>query len=66
MPAATGSFLADSYRELRRRVHHLTLEGRPSRIPATEAEPIRSQVKAMWKQTLGEAPAGAGLKLPLV
>jgi [glutamine synthetase] adenylyltransferase / [glutamine synthetase]-adenylyl-L-tyrosine phosphorylase len=56
MPAAKADFLADSYREFRRRVHHLTLEGRPARIPAAEAEPLRTQVRKLWKETLGEAP----------
>ncbi|MFI4921841.1 MAG: bifunctional [glutamate--ammonia ligase]-adenylyl-L-tyrosine phosphorylase/[glutamate--ammonia-ligase] adenylyltransferase, partial [Gammaproteobacteria bacterium] len=56
MPAAKADFLADSYREFRRRVHHLTLEGRPARIPAAEAEPLRTQVRKLWKETLGDAP----------
>ncbi|HEY4127263.1 MAG TPA: bifunctional [glutamate--ammonia ligase]-adenylyl-L-tyrosine phosphorylase/[glutamate--ammonia-ligase] adenylyltransferase [Gammaproteobacteria bacterium] len=57
MPKAQADFLADSYREFRRRVHHLTLEGRPAHIPVEEAEPLRTQVRKLWKETLGEAPA---------
>ncbi len=57
MPKDKGEFLADSYREFRRRVHRLTLEGRPARIPAADAEPLRTQVRKLWKETLGDAPA---------
>jgi glutamate-ammonia-ligase adenylyltransferase len=55
MPTEKAEFLADSYRDFRRRVHHLTLEGRPARIPAAEAEPLRTQVRKLWKETLGDA-----------
>ncbi|HEY3645303.1 MAG TPA: bifunctional [glutamate--ammonia ligase]-adenylyl-L-tyrosine phosphorylase/[glutamate--ammonia-ligase] adenylyltransferase [Gammaproteobacteria bacterium] len=55
MPKATGDLLADSYREFRRRLHHLTLEGRPSRVPSFEVEPMRQQVRELWHKTLGPA-----------
>ncbi|HEY1991669.1 MAG TPA: bifunctional [glutamate--ammonia ligase]-adenylyl-L-tyrosine phosphorylase/[glutamate--ammonia-ligase] adenylyltransferase, partial [Gammaproteobacteria bacterium] len=48
----TGEFLADTYRDFRRRVHRQTLEGRPAHIPAAEAEPARAQVQALWAKTL--------------
>jgi len=54
VPAATGTFLADTYRDFRRRVHRLTLEGRAARIPPDEAEPARGRVRALWREVLGE------------
>ncbi len=57
IPADTGNRLADAYRDFRRRVHRLTLEGKPARIPAAEAEPARAWVRELWQETLGEAPA---------
>ncbi|HET7174840.1 MAG TPA: bifunctional [glutamate--ammonia ligase]-adenylyl-L-tyrosine phosphorylase/[glutamate--ammonia-ligase] adenylyltransferase [Gammaproteobacteria bacterium] len=59
IPAATGTFLADTYRDFRRRVHRLTLEGKPGRIAPAEAEPARGKVRALWNEVLGEAPAAA-------
>jgi glutamate-ammonia-ligase adenylyltransferase len=57
--ADIGEFLADTYREFRRIVHRRTLEGRPARIPAAEAEPRRSRVRALWHEWIGsEAVAG--------
>jgi glutamate-ammonia-ligase adenylyltransferase len=53
VPAETCEFLADTYRDFRRRVHRQTLEGRPARIPAAEAEPARSRVRELWTRTLG-------------
>ena len=58
IPAGTGERLADTYRDFRRRVHRLTLEGKPARIPAAEAEPARGWVRKLWEETLGQAPAG--------
>jgi len=55
VPAETCEFLAGAYREFRRRVHHLTLEGRPGRVPAYEVEPLRQQVRELWHKTLGPA-----------
>ena len=57
IPADTGDRLADTYRDFRRRVHRLTLEGKPARIPAAEAEPARGWVRALWQETLGEPVA---------
>ena len=54
IPAASGTFLADTYRDFRRRVHRLTLEGRAARITPAEVEPSRGQVRALWKEVLGE------------
>ncbi|HEU5398669.1 MAG TPA: bifunctional glutamine synthetase adenylyltransferase/deadenyltransferase, partial [Gammaproteobacteria bacterium] len=59
IPAATGTLLADTYRDFRRRVHRLTLEGKPGRIPPAEAEPARGKVRALWAEVLGETPAAA-------
>ena len=53
VPAETCEFLADTYRDFRRRVHRQTLEGRPARIPAAEAEPARTKVRELWTKTLG-------------
>jgi len=54
VPADTAGFIADTYRDFRRRVHRLTLEGRSARIPPGDAEPARARVRALWKETLGE------------
>ncbi len=54
IPAATGAFIADTYRDFRRRVHRLTLEGRSARIPPGDAEPARAKVRELWKEILGE------------
>ncbi|HEV2111177.1 MAG TPA: bifunctional [glutamate--ammonia ligase]-adenylyl-L-tyrosine phosphorylase/[glutamate--ammonia-ligase] adenylyltransferase, partial [Gammaproteobacteria bacterium] len=62
IPAETGAFLADTYRDFRRRVHRLTLEGRPARIPPEEAEPARARVRELWKETLGEGVEGTALR----
>jgi len=57
IPAVTGEFLAGTYRDFRRRVHRLTLEGRPARVPPAEVEPARSQLRELWEATLGsDAP----------
>ena len=53
----TGEFVADTYRDFRRRVHRLTLEGRPARIPPAEAEPARGRVRALWTEILGDVVA---------
>ncbi|HEX7965337.1 MAG TPA: bifunctional [glutamate--ammonia ligase]-adenylyl-L-tyrosine phosphorylase/[glutamate--ammonia-ligase] adenylyltransferase [Gammaproteobacteria bacterium] len=55
VPEATCNFLADTYRDFRRRVHRLTLEGRPARVPPYEVEPARQQVRELWQKTLGPA-----------
>ena len=52
VPRETGEFLADTYRDFRRRVHRLTLEGRPAHISSAEAEPARAQVQALWAKVL--------------
>ena len=53
IPDTRGGFIADTYRDFRRRVHRLTLEGRPARVPPEEAEPVRGQVRALWTEVLG-------------
>jgi glutamate-ammonia-ligase adenylyltransferase len=55
VPEATCNFLADTYRDFRRRVHRLTLEGRPARVPPYEVEPARQQVRELWQKVLGPA-----------
>ncbi|HEV2110923.1 MAG TPA: bifunctional glutamine synthetase adenylyltransferase/deadenyltransferase, partial [Gammaproteobacteria bacterium] len=60
IPAENGAFLADTYRDFRRRVHRLTLEGRPARIPPEEAEPARARVRELWREVLGEADGALG------
>ncbi len=53
IPAATGTLLADTYRDFRRRLHRLTLEGRPARVLPYEVEPARQQIRELWETTLG-------------
>ena len=60
IPAARGAFLADTYRDFRRRVHRLTLEGRTARIAPADVEPSRGQVRALWKEVLGEVEGALG------
>ena len=55
IPAATGALVADTYRDFRRRLHRLTLEGRPARVPPFEVEPARQQILELWQKTLGPA-----------
>ncbi|MGH8403285.1 MAG: bifunctional [glutamate--ammonia ligase]-adenylyl-L-tyrosine phosphorylase/[glutamate--ammonia-ligase] adenylyltransferase, partial [Gammaproteobacteria bacterium] len=54
-----GTFLADTYRAFRQIVHRRSLEGRPARIPAAEAEPQRGQVHSLWDATIGPPPVEA-------
>ena len=56
VPAETCEFLADTYRGFRRRVHRLTLEGRPPRVPPYEVEPARQRVRELWVGVFGAAP----------
>ncbi|MGB9430370.1 MAG: bifunctional [glutamate--ammonia ligase]-adenylyl-L-tyrosine phosphorylase/[glutamate--ammonia-ligase] adenylyltransferase [Gammaproteobacteria bacterium] len=58
LTAERGEFLADTYRAFRQIVHRKSLEGRPARIPAAEADPQRSQVRSLWDATIGPPPAG--------
>jgi glutamate-ammonia-ligase adenylyltransferase len=53
IPAATGALVADTYRDFRRRLHRLTLEGKPARVPPFEVEPARQQIRELWDATLG-------------
>ena len=55
VPAETCEFLSDTYRDFRRRVHRLTLEGRPARVPPLEAEPARGRVRELWAGVFGPA-----------
>lgn len=54
----TGEFLTETYKAFRQIVHRHTLEGRPARIPAAEAEPRRSRVQALWRDWI-DADASA-------
>ena len=55
----TGEFLTETYKVFRQIVHRRTLEGRPARIPAAEAEPRRGRVQALWREWIApEAAAG--------
>ena len=66
IPAETGNQVADIYRDFRRRVHRLTLEGKAARIPPAEAEPARTWVRSLWQETLGEAVADGEPRRALV
>ena len=53
--AETGNLVSDTYRDFRRRLHRLTLEGRPARLPPYEVEPARQSIQELWQKTLGPA-----------
>ncbi len=53
IPPETAALVADTYREFRRRLHHLTLEGRPGLVPPYEVEPARQRIRELWMATLG-------------
>jgi len=55
IPVETGNRVADTYRDFRRRLHHLTLEGRPGLVLPYEVEPARQWVRELWQKTLGPA-----------
>jgi glutamate-ammonia-ligase adenylyltransferase len=55
IPAETAERVADTYRDFRRRLHHLTLEGRPALVLPYEVEPARQWVRELWAKTLGPA-----------
>jgi len=55
IPAEIGTLVADSYRDFRRRLHRLTLEGRPALVAPYEVEPARQKIRELWDATLGPA-----------
>ncbi len=53
-PADAGA-LADAYRAYRRRLHQLTLQEQPARVPDSEFRAERERVQAIWGALLGAA-----------
>jgi [glutamine synthetase] adenylyltransferase / [glutamine synthetase]-adenylyl-L-tyrosine phosphorylase len=52
VPQATVDVLTGIYRAYRQRIHHLSLDGAETAVPATEFADERSQVTAIWRATM--------------
>ena len=59
--AGLSNDLADAYRDLRNRIHRLTLAGTDARVeePDAELEAVREQVIAAWNELFGDLDTGA-------
>ncbi|WP_297527259.1 bifunctional [glutamate--ammonia ligase]-adenylyl-L-tyrosine phosphorylase/[glutamate--ammonia-ligase] adenylyltransferase [Thiohalobacter sp.] len=55
-PADAGA-LADAYRAYRRRLHQLTLQEQPARVPDSEFRAERKRVRAVWERLIGSGSA---------
>ncbi len=53
VPQETVDVLTRAYRAYRTVVHHLSLEGRPAIVPATQFAAERAAVSAIWAATMG-------------
>jgi len=53
-----GAALADAYRDMRNRIHRLTLRGSGSRMrhPPAELQALRKQVMVVWDEWFGDLP----------
>ncbi|MBA1147714.1 bifunctional [glutamate--ammonia ligase]-adenylyl-L-tyrosine phosphorylase/[glutamate--ammonia-ligase] adenylyltransferase [Ectothiorhodospiraceae bacterium WFHF3C12] len=51
--AADARVLADAYRAYRARIHQLTLQELPARVPVAEFAEERDTVAAMWRRLMG-------------
>ena len=54
VPQRTVDTLTTAYRTYRTRVHHLSLEGRPSRVADAEFRAERDAVSAIWSSTFAD------------
>ncbi|AGA32204.1 Glutamate-ammonia-ligase adenylyltransferase [Thioalkalivibrio nitratireducens DSM 14787] len=56
-----GTALADAYRDMRNRIHRLTLAGAGTRVvdPPADLRALRSQVMATWDELFGDVTARA-------
>ena len=54
LEAQDAGFLRDAYRELRRRIHHLTLQEAPGLIPDRELRECREGVVRLWRRLMRE------------
>jgi glutamate-ammonia-ligase adenylyltransferase len=52
VPQATVDTLTGIYRAYRQRIHHLSLDGAETAVPAAEFTDERSQVTAIWRATM--------------
>jgi [glutamine synthetase] adenylyltransferase / [glutamine synthetase]-adenylyl-L-tyrosine phosphorylase len=48
--------LTAAYRAYRARTHHLSLDGRPPIVAATEFAAYRARVRALWQRTMADEP----------
>ena len=55
-----GNALADAYRDMRNRIHRLTLAGEGTRVsdPAPDLRALRTQVMAAWDELFGDLAVG--------
>jgi glutamate-ammonia-ligase adenylyltransferase len=59
VPQASVDVLTHAYRAYRARTHHLSLEGAPALVAASEFAVPRAAVSALWQQTMAVEPRGA-------
>ena len=52
VPQETVDILVAAYRAYRARTHHLSLDARPSRVPADEFEAERREVTRIWNEVM--------------
>ncbi|MCG5513369.1 bifunctional [glutamate--ammonia ligase]-adenylyl-L-tyrosine phosphorylase/[glutamate--ammonia-ligase] adenylyltransferase [Ectothiorhodospira shaposhnikovii] len=52
MPRDDALFLMDTYRSFRDRIHELTLQELPARVPASDWAREREQVRAFWQRLM--------------
>ena len=53
LPTGVGHAAADAYRELRRVQHHARLNEEPTHVAATQMQPERDAVLALWRAVFG-------------
>jgi glutamate-ammonia-ligase adenylyltransferase len=52
VPQATVDLLTGAYRAYRQRIHHLSLDGARTVVPASEFVGLREQVSAVWREAM--------------
>jgi glutamate-ammonia-ligase adenylyltransferase len=52
VPQSTVDLLTGAYRAYRQRIHHLSLDGASTVVPASEFAAVREQVTAVWRDAM--------------